>query len=181
MAEDPKDPEPQDPPEDPKDPDLDPEDPPEDPKDKPKVDPEVAKATARRDKALQRAQAAEAKVKELEEKLNPGKADPVAAANRRLVTAEARVVLTGKGITDPTDQKAVLAFLGLDTVDVSDDGDVDSDAITERVEDLARVFGKLGGGKGGTRTPRVDTRDRGGEKAKPDDAATARRKAMLGR
>lgn len=173
--EDPKDQDPKD--QDPGDGDPGDEDPKDqDPKDGP--DPEVKKAQARRDKALQRAQAAEARVKELEEKLNPGKADPVKAANRRLVTAEARVVLTAKGITEPADQKAVMGFLDLDSVDVSDDGEVDGDTITERLETLARVFGK-GGGGGRPRTPRVDTRDRGGDRAKDVDPAKKRRMEML--
>lgn len=149
----------------------------EDPKDSKKgQDPELAKAIKARDTAKAKAREYQDRIKDLEEKLNPGKKDPVAVANRRLVTAEARVAMTAKGITDPADQKAVIDFLGLDSVDVSDDGEVDGDAITERLETLARVFGKNGGGK---RTPRLDTRDLGGERGKPVDPAKARRLSML--
>lgn len=154
------------------------EDPPED-KGKGKADPELAKAIARRDKALADKRAALEKVRELEEKLNPGKDDPVAQANRRLIAAEARTVLTGKGITEKADQRAVMDFLALDTVQVDSNGEVDTDAIEERVDSLARVFGKLGTRSGSRGGPRVDTRDRGGDKGKPEDAATRRRREML--
>lgn len=183
MAEDPStgmDPE-QDP-GDPKDPaeDLDtedPKDPEQDPEDKPKADPEKAKLITARDRAKEKARQLQERVSELEEKLNPGKKDPVAVANRRLVTAEARVALTTKGITDPAEQKEVMDFLALDSVSVSDDGEVDSDAITERLDTLARIFGK--GKQNGRRTPNLDTRDLGGERGKPVDPAKARRLSML--
>jgi hypothetical protein len=143
-------------------------------------DTELKKAIGRRDRALKEKAALADQLRALKEKYEPEKADPVKVANRRLVAAEARVVLTGKGITDPGDQKEVMDFLALDSVTVSDDGEVDSDTLTDRVERLSSIFGKLGGGGGnGRRTPRVDTRDRGGEKAKPEDAASRRRREML--
>lgn len=178
MAEDPKD---QDPgAEDPKDQDpkdgdpAEDEDPPEKPKEE---DPEKAKLIKRRDSALARAQKAEDEARALREKYEKSDEDPVVKANRRLVAAEGRVVLTAAGI-GKEDQATVLKYLDLDSVSVGDDGQVDSDTLQERVEELARIFG--GKKDPGKRTPKVDTRDRGGEKAKPEDAATARRKAMLG-
>lgn len=174
---DPKD---QDPPED--DPKGDdPEDPPEeDPKGKPKdQDPDLKRAIQRRDRALKEKTALAEQLQKLKEKYEPEKADPVKVANRRLVTAEAKVVLTGKGFTDPGDQKALAAYLDLDSVSVTDDGDVDSDTIQDRVEELVRIVGKVAGGGGKNRTPRLDTRDRGGERAQPKDAASTRRRDML--
>lgn len=176
--------------EDPKveDPEKDQPDPPEDPeKDEPEekgqekkdLDPEVRKAQRRRDAALTRAQKAEEEAKRLRDKYEPEKADPVKVANRRLVTAESRVVMTAAGITDREDQQALASFLDLDSVAVDDDGTVDSDAIQERLEKLAGILGKAAK-KTRPPVPRVETKDRGGEKAKPTDSATARRKAMLG-
>lgn len=177
-----QDPPDQDPPEDGKDKPEDqdpPEDDPKDQKDPKDQDPEKAKLIQARDRLKAKTRDQETRIRELEEKLNPGKADPVKAANRKLVTAEARVVLTKAGVADAGDQKAVMDFLGLDSVAVSDDGDVDAEEIQERLDTLQRVFGKAAGG-GTRRTPRTDTRDRGGEKAKEPDAASKRRRAMLG-
>lgn len=176
---DPTDP-PVDPPEDPPtdppaDPPADPPDP--DPEDPP-VDPEVQKAIRRRDAALAAKRKSDEELAALKAKYEPDKADPVKAANRRLVTAEARTVLTAAGITEREDQKEVLAYLDLDTVSVTDDGDVDADAIQDRVDALRRIFG--GKAPAGKRTPRVDTRDKGGENGKPTDAASKRRREMLG-
>jgi hypothetical protein len=177
---DPTDPPPQDPP-DPVDPPQDPPDPPDDdptdPPDPPK-DPELAKAIKRRDAALAAKKRADDELAALKAKYEPDKADPVKAANRRLVTAEARTVLTAAGITEREDQKEVLGFLDLDSVSVTDDGDVDADAIQDRVEALRRIFG--GKAPAGKRTPRVDTRDKGGDNGKPLDAASKRRREMLG-
>jgi hypothetical protein len=181
MAEDPKD---QDPTkdQDPKDQeDLDQEDPDqedqEDPKEK--EDPEKAKLIRRRDAALRRAQKAEEDAAKLREKYEARDQDPEVRANRKLVAAEARVVMAAKGITDPADQKTLAAYLDLGSVTVSGDGDVDSDTIQDRLEELVSVVGKLSGGGGRTRTPRLDTRDRGGEKAKPLDPGSKRRRDML--
>jgi hypothetical protein len=144
----------------------------------PKVTDAEAKAIRRRDAALKRAQRAEEEAAALREKYEKDKTDPVKVANQRLVKAEARVVLTAAGITDTGDQREVMSFLSLDDVTVDNDGNVDSDAIQERLDTLKRVFGK--GQKDTKRTPRIDTRDKGGNGAKPDDPATARRKSMLG-
>lgn len=153
----------------------------EDPEKKPAdQDPELAKAIRTRDQAKAKARELQDRVKELEEKLNPGKADPVAQANRRLVAAETRTVLTAAGVKDPADQKALLGFLDLASITVGNDGEVDTDAIQDQVDTLISVAKKLAGtGGGGKRTPRLDTRDLGGEKGKPADPAKARRMAML--
>lgn len=175
---DPTDPDPADPtdpdPEDPEDSD------PDDKKDpKKEQDPEVAKAIRRRDSALARAKKAEDEAAALREKYEGSKDDPVAKANRKLVAAEARVVLTAAGFTESADQKVLMDFLGLDDVEVGPDGEVDSDTIKDRLEDLVSVVKKSipdqrrGGG------PRVDTRDRGGEKGKTLDPASKRRRDML--
>lgn len=184
MAEDPKDPvedpkDPVDPEPDPEpDPDPDPKDP--DPKDKGKdLDPEAKRAIQRRDRALKERDAAKEEARKLREKYEPEKADPVKVANRRLVTAESRVVMTAAGITEKEDQAKLAGFLGLDDVAVDEDGTVDSDAIQERLETLTGILKKVAGAPG-KRTPRVDTRDRGGEKAAPKDAQAARRREMLG-
>lgn len=174
---------PVDPPKDPEvdpptDPDNDPDklDNPDPDKDPPK-DPELEKAIRRRDAALAAKKKAEDELAALRAKHEPDKADPVKAANRRLVTAEARTVLTAAGITEREDQKVVLGYLDLDSVSVTDDGDVDADTIQDRVEDLKRIFG---GKAQPRRTPRVDTRDKGGDNGKPQDAASRRRREMLG-
>jgi hypothetical protein len=152
----------------------------EDPeKDEPgKPDDEVAKWRKRaesRDKKLREAQAELARLKAAQ---NGGEeTDPVATANARLVSAEARTLLAGLGVTDKADQRAVLAVLDLSDVDVDDDGEVDTDAIEERLAELRRV---LGGKVDRKRSPRVDTRDRGGRETTPADPDAARYKRILG-
>lgn len=182
MAEDPtkdpvEDPKDQDPGTDPEDPGTDPEEDPEE--EKPKPNPEVQKAIRRRDAALAAKKKAEEEAAALRAKYEPDQADPEVKANRKLVRAEARVVMSGAGLTEREDQAALATFLDLDTVTVGPDGEVDSDEIQERLEKLIRIAGKLSGGQKRTTVPRLDPRDRGGEKGKPVDPATARRKAML--
>lgn len=185
MAEDPQTGlDPAEDPGDPKDPNEgpeveDPKDPAEGEKDpKPELDPEVKKAIARRDRALKDREAALEQLKALREKYEPASEDPEKRANRKLVHAEARVVLTGAGIPKD-DQATVMQYLGLDDVEVGSDGEVDSDAITERVEALSRIFGRRQAAPG--RSPRgIDSRDRGGERGKPVDPAKKRRMEMLG-
>jgi hypothetical protein len=182
MAEDPKDQDPgaEDPKdgdpgaEDPKD-DDDPDD--QDPKDDPKkdLDPELKKAQKRRDAALARAQKAEEEAARLREKYEKKDEDPEVRANRKLVAAETRVVLTEAGVPKD-DHSTVMKYLALDDVAVGTDGTVDSDTIQERVEELVRIFG---GRKEKKAAPRLDTRDRGGDRAKPSDAASKRRREML--
>lgn len=158
----------QDPPEDdPKDQDQDQE------KDK---DPEKEKLIRRRDAALRRAQQAEEREKALRDKYEPKDQDPETKANRKLIRAEFKVVAAKAGVADE-DLRDLASFLDLDSVPVDGDGEVDADMIQERLDTLARIFGKTSGGR--TRGPRLDTRDKGGEKAKPLDAASKRRRDML--
>jgi hypothetical protein len=186
MAEDEKDPPVTDPPvddDDKVDPDNDPNDPDNDPdqgkpKDPPK-DPELEKAIKRRDAALAGRKKAEEEAAALREKYEKDKTDPVKVANGRLVKAEARTVLTAAGITDKAEQATVMRYLDLDSVSVGTDGDVDSADLEGRVEELRDIFGKKTPATKKT-GPRTDTRDRGGDKGKPADAASARRRAMLG-
>jgi hypothetical protein len=169
-----------DPDNDPDNPDNDPDQGKPDPKDKKDTtDPEVAKAIRRRDAAIKARQTAEAEVAALKEKYEKDKTDPIKVANGRLVKAEARTVLTAAGVTDKSDQAAILDFLGLDSVSVTDSGEVDTGAIEDRVEELRRIFGKAPA-KPAKRTPSVDGKRGQGDGAKPADAAQARRRAMLG-
>lgn len=173
-----------DPPEDEVDPDNDPDDPDNDPdqgkpKDPPK-DPELEKAIKRRDAALAGRKKAEEEAQALRDKYEKDKTDPIKVANGRLVKAEARTVLTAAGITDKGDQATVIRYLDLDSVSVGNDGDVDTADLEGRVEELRAIFGKPVKDKPTKRTPPTDTRDRGGDKGKVPDAASARRRAMLG-
>jgi hypothetical protein len=164
---------------DPPETDADPEstDPPED-KPKDDVDPEVANAIKRRDAAIKARRKAEEERDALREKYEKDKTDPVAQANSRVVKAEARTVLAASGIPKE-DHSAVLGYLKLEDIQVSSDGEVDTDAIQDAVDDLKRIFGK--GTSGTKRTPpRIDTRDKGGTGTKAVDPASARRRAMLG-
>jgi hypothetical protein len=153
------------------------EDKPADDKPKDDVDPEVAKAIKRRDAAITARKKAEAEAQALRDKYEKDKTDPLAQANSRLVKAEAKTVLTASGVAKE-DQTAVMRYLALDDVQVDNDGNVDTDAIQDAVDELKKIFGK--GAKDIKRTPRIDTRDKGGNGAKPADAASARRREMLG-
>lgn len=165
--------------EDPKDPPEN-EDPPEgDPKADPPENPELTRAIKRRDAALKAKQKIEGELAALKEKYEPEKADPVKAAHRQLASAEARAVLASKGITDRDDQRTVTGFLNLEAIEVQDDGTVDGDAIADQLDSLIKVFGKLNG-TGRANNPRLNTRDRGGERAKPEDAKVQRHREMLG-
>ena len=185
MSEPKEDPPVTDPPEDEVDPDNDPNDPDNDPdqgkkEEEPPKDPELQKAIKRRDSALARIKTVEAERDALREKYEKDKTDPVKVANGRLVKAEARTVLTAAGITDKGDQATVMRFLDLESVSVGTDGDVDTADLEGRVEELRSIFGKGTKDKPTKRTPRTDTRDRGGDKGDAPNAASARRRAMLG-
>jgi hypothetical protein len=141
-------------------------------------DPEKEKLIRRRDAALRRAQQAEEREKALRDKYEPKDQDPETKANRKLVRAEFKVVAAKAGVADE-DLKDLASFLDLDSVPVDGDGEVDADMIQERLDTLGRIFGKLSGSGGRSRGPRLDTRDKGGEKAKPMDPASKRRRDML--
>lgn len=143
---------------------------------------ELKKAIARRDRALREKRklqdelAAERAKNEKAEKNEP---DPVEKANTRLVRQATRTALAAAGVTDREDQKLVIDALNLSGISVDDDG-VDEDDIEDRISELRRIFG--GTGKASTkRTPRVDTRDKGGSNGNTTDPDAARYKRILGR
>jgi hypothetical protein len=100
---------------------------------------------AQRKAAETRARDAEARAAELEAKLQgreaehaaeqerqKAKDEALAAANRRILSAELKAAAKGK-LADPTDAGL---YIDLGEFDVSDDGDVDSDALRAAIEDL---------------------------------------------
>ena len=60
------------------------------------------------------------------------KDEALAAANKRILSAELRAAAKGK-LADPTD---AALYINLDEFDVSDDGEVDSDALASAIDDL---------------------------------------------
>jgi hypothetical protein len=139
----------------------------------------------RRDAALRKAQAEIKALKAAQQKDGDPKDpadDPVAKANAKLVRAETRTALAAAGVTDREDQKAVLDALNLTGIEVDDDGP-DADAVEDLVATLRRVFGKASGepGKPRPRTPRIDTRDRGGSRSTPADPDADRYARILRR
>lgn len=135
------------------------------------------KRAAARDRKLREAQAEIAKLKAKDE---GGEPDKEAMANAKLVASAARTQLASAGITDREDQRAVIGLLRLDDIEVDEDGEVDEEALEERLAELRRILGA----KGPTptkRTPRVDTRDRGGSgKETAADPDSARFRRILG-
>lgn len=151
-----------DPPEDELDPEDEPETEPEtEPEDKP--DDETAKWRKRAESRERRLRDAQKELAALRARdAGDSTPDPVLVANGRLIRAEARAQLAAVGVVDRDDQRAALATLNLSDIDVDEMGEVDADALEERIADLRRVFG----GKGAApakRSPRVDTRDKGGK------------------
>ena len=131
---------------------------------------------ARRDKALREAQAKIAELSGAKDKVDePSEADILREGMKRTA---ARAVLATSGVTDKEDQSVLLSVLSLDGVEITD-GEVDTEALEERLSDLRRIFGAPAPAK---RTPRVDTRDRGGREPVPTDPDAARyRRFMAGR
>jgi len=127
-----------------------------------------------RDQKLREAQAEIRRLKSPDSADN--EPDPVSVANARIIRAEAKSVLAAAGITDRADVSAVLGVLNLSSIEVDDDGEVDSDALEEVVERLRKAFG---GAPTRPRPPRLDTRDRGGSRGEPVDPDTARRRRFL--
>jgi hypothetical protein len=60
------------------------------------------------------------------------KDEALAAANKRILSAELRAAAKGK-LADPTD---AALYINLDEFDVSDEGEVDSDALASAIDDL---------------------------------------------
>lgn len=67
-----------------------------------------------------------------EQEKQKAKDEALAVANRRILSAELRAAAKGK-LADPTD---AALYINLDTFEVSDDGDVDSDSLREAIDDL---------------------------------------------
>lgn len=146
-----------------------------------KPDPEIAKAIKRRDAALARARKAEAALAEATKKDGDDKPDPVAIANRRLVSASARTVLAGIGVTDKEDQKTILSVLDFSDIEVDDEDGPDEDAIEEKISDLRRILG----GKEPVKTTRVpkstSSKDKGGSGSTSDPDSARYRAFMAGK
>lgn len=142
------------------------------------------RAAKRRDAALRKAQQEIADLKKGSKK--DGDPDPAAdraaRADMRLVRAETRTALTAVGVTDREDQKRVLDALNLTGIEVDEEDGPDPDQVADLIEVLRKAFGGKGGsnGKDRPRTPRIDTRDRGGAKADPADPDKARYAKILG-
>lgn len=60
------------------------------------------------------------------------KDEALAAANRRIASAELRAAAKGK-LADPSD---AALFINVDEIDVNDDGEVDTDALNTAIDDL---------------------------------------------
>lgn len=104
-----------------------------------KADAKAARAEARA--AIARAQAAEAALankdkpaeeQALEAARAEARAEALAKANERILRSELRAAATGK-LADPSD---AALYINLAEFDVSDDGDVDSDALSEAIDQL---------------------------------------------
>lgn len=146
---------------------------------------DLAKAIKRRDAALRQLR----QLKEENDRLKIGKEeetkpDAVALANGQLVKAEARTQLAALGITDRAAQRDVLDILNLDGVEVDDTGEVDSDAVEDRISRLAEVFGALKAKEEEPKrrpAPRTSTKDRGAKTNETSDPDAARYQRILGR
>ena len=133
---------------------------------------------SRREAALRKAQKELAELKKPKEP--DEEEDKVAKANRRLLTASARTVLTAAGIADRDDQKLVLSLIDLSGIEIDEEDGPDEDAIEEKISDLRRIFGATSKPDApGSRKPRgVRTADRGGNGTV--DADTARYRRIIG-
>lgn len=99
---------------------------------------------ADRNAARKEARDLKARLEALEQRSKPGGDDAIEAArreataeatksaNQRILRTEVRAVATGK-LADPSD---ALAYLDLSDFEVDEDGEVDTDAISEAVADL---------------------------------------------
>lgn len=99
----------------------------------------------------------------------------------KLRTALARTagvsVLVKAGVTDEADQTAILSIPGmLSDLDVSDDGTVDTEALSERLDTLRRIFTPKD-----TRRPAPRIRTGQEQDAGPADPDAARYRKILGR
>lgn len=132
----------------------------------------------RRDAALRKAQAELAELKGKAAKEGDDQPDPMAEANARLVRQSARTVLAGLGVKDRQDQAAILSVLNLSDVEVDSNGDPDEDEISERLSRLRELL-SMPAGEPRKRTPRLISKDRGGDKDTPPDPDKARYQRIL--
>jgi hypothetical protein len=114
-------------------------------------------------KVIEQRDKLKAKIKALSAPDTPAPTEPTEADTLRTAlarTASVSVLVTA-GIADKADQDAILSIPGmLSDLDVSGDGEVDTSALSERLDTLRRIFGQ----KAPERTvPRVRTGQR------PDD------------
>lgn len=104
----------------------------------------------------------------------PSEADKLRAA---LARTAASSVLVGQGITEKADQDAVLALLRTDALDVDADGSVDTDTLTEHLDELRRIFTPK---ETQRRVVKVDTRKGQGDSGSGVDADTKRYRRIIG-
>lgn len=146
------------------------------PEEEPKPDPELEKwkkRAIRREDQLTKAQEELAKLKGEKEK--PAEEDPLQKANRRLVHASARTVLTAAGVTDKDAQATVLSMLNLSDIDVDDEDGPDEDEIEKRLTKLREALAPR---EVRRRPGNVSPKDRGA--GSPVDADTARYRRIIG-
>lgn len=134
-----------------------------------------ADKAAERDKLLR---AAQAEIKALkggaDKPAEPSEADKLREGMKRTA---ARTALVSAGVTDKADQATLLDVLKLDAVELDDDGEPDTDELETRLAELRRILGAPAPGK---RTPRVDTRDKGGRNMEPTNPDQARWRRIMG-
>lgn len=113
------------------------------------------------------------------------KDEALAAANDRIKRAEVRAAAAGK-LNDPKD---ALSFLDLSTIEVNDDGEVDSDAVASAISDLIkskpylaaqgkRFEGEADGGARKESGPTQLTKD-DLSRMSPEEISTAREEGRL--
>ena len=115
------------------------------------------------------------------------KDEALAAANKRILGAELKAAAKGK-LADPTDASL---YINLDDFDVSDEGDVDSDALSTAIDELLarkphlaagaprRFDGGADQGAGGTATKVRQLTDADLESMTPAQINDARKKGLL--
>ena len=135
------------------------------------------------DKVIQRRDRLAEKARKLEEELSKfkdkEKPDPVAQANRRIVSTTARTVMANTGITDKDVQKAVLSVLDLSKVEVSEDGEADEDAIEDAISVLRKAFAVKA--EDTPRTTRIRATPGGPAKGETDPDVERRRRFLQGK
>lgn len=137
---------------------------------------DMERAAKKRDAAIAKAAKLEERLRELE---GPKDDEPSEADKLRqgMIRTAGRAVLAGSGITDKKDQSVLLDAIKLDGIEVDESGEVDTEALEDRLADLRRILGA--GQSTGRRVPRMDTRDRGGRDSEPTDPDAARYRRIM--